>query len=414
MPVRKLAALLIAAIAMAFGGQQVGAQEHPPSAWGEPDGIIDFQTDFRWFEPAYNADIDELSTKKRANYGFYCTFDRCHLMVNRPETEQSYTKGDWGWANRIDFGRMNEDDRGWALTYWSLTGPNAYITEVQNRANVLNTEDPALPSNAGDGGGGGGNAADATDQFGLLLPRRDRNNRDYLERIYEVQDSLNVIEMKGFELNRTWRLESYRKGGLLEPMIGLRYIRLNDIDRVDSYQVGPGTLLEADGTVANLLRENYSTDLFENNNEMYGGQLGFRYIKYHRRFTHSLDLRAFALQNFQCSKFSDINVDTFYDIDLPGEIDGEVLFEDEDIATGFKNGNEFVFGFDLRAETALQLTRDINFRAGVQVMDFAQGILRGPNNGGTGAGNSELAGTNAVNDQNVWIVGYTFGFTINR
>lgn len=402
MPVRKLAAFLVAVLATAIGGYQVGAQEHPPGTWGEPDGILEIDTDFRWFETAYNADIEELSPKHRANHGWYGTFDRAYLMVNRGETETSYTQGDFGWGNRLDFGFMGDDDRGWAMTYWSLTGPNAFETDVQYRANVINTEDPALPS-----------ADDPTvfDLNGLLLPRRDRNDREYLERIYEVQDSLNVVEIKGFELNRTWRLESYRKGGLLEPMLGLRYVKLKDINRDDSYSVQPGVLQNADGTLTSLIQENYTLRGDLNDNEMYGGQLGFRYIKFHNRFTHSMDLRAFAFQNFQNSSFTTRSTDTYYNIDIPGEIDGEVAFEDGNVDTVFKHGSEFVFGFDLRAETSLQLTRDIHLRGGVQVLDFAQGILRGPVRGGN---STKFDGTNAVNDQNVWVVGYTFGVTINR
>ncbi|MEZ6091117.1 MAG: hypothetical protein R3C05_24465 [Pirellulaceae bacterium] len=249
MPVRKLAAFLIAVIATAVGGNHAAAQERPPGSWGEPDGILEFDTDFRWFETAYNADIAELSPKNRANTGWYGTFDRCKLFVTRPENQPSYTEYDSGWANRIDFGHMGEDDRGWAMTYWSLTGPNAYITDAQYRANVINTEDPALPS---------ADDPDVFDQYGLLLPRRDRNNRIFNERRYEVQDSLNVLDINGFEVNRTWRLESYRKGGILEPMVGVRYMRVRDTHRDDSYFVQPGQLQTADLDLALLIQENYT------------------------------------------------------------------------------------------------------------------------------------------------------------
>ncbi|QDV12114.1 hypothetical protein CA51_19900 [Rosistilla oblonga] len=402
MPVRKLAAFLVAVIATVAGGHQVGAQEQPPGTWGEPDGILEFDTDFRWFETAYNADIEELSPKHRANHGWYATFDRAYMMVNRSETEASYTQGDYGWGNRLDFGYMGDDDRGWAMTYWSLTGPNVFDIDVEYRANVINTEDPQLPS---------AETPEVFDEYGQLLPRRDRDNHEYLERIYEVKDSLNVIEMKGFELNRTWRLESYRKGGLLEPMIGLKYVKIRDHTENDTYNVQPGLAQQADGTFAELIQESFNEQIDLNENEMYGGQFGFRYIKFYNRFTNSLDLRAFAMQNFQNNAYINRTTDTYYDIALQGEIDGEIAFDDSRHDTVYAHGSEFVFGFDVRAESSLQLTRDINLRAGVQVIDFAQGILRGQVRNPNG---TSLVGSTAVNDQNVWLVGYTFGLTINR
>ena len=61
---------------------------------------------------------------------------------------------------------------------------------------------------------------------------------------------------------------------------------------------------------------------------------------------------------------------------------------------------EFVWGGEVRAEAAYELTRDISLRFGMVFIDLGQGIGRG----------------NEINDNNedVQIAGLTFGFTINR
>jgi hypothetical protein len=61
---------------------------------------------------------------------------------------------------------------------------------------------------------------------------------------------------------------------------------------------------------------------------------------------------------------------------------------------------EFVFGFDVRAEAAFELTRDISLTTGVQVLHFARGIARG-----------NIA---SHNDEDLTMVGATFGINVNR
>jgi hypothetical protein len=64
------------------------------------------------------------------------------------------------------------------------------------------------------------------------------------------------------------------------------------------------------------------------------------------------------------------------------------------------NASEFVFGTEVRAEAAYELTRFIQLRAGMQFMDFGRGIGRG--------------GNILDNDQDVILVGATFGVAVNR
>ena len=85
----------------------------------------------------------------------------------------------------------------------------------------------------------------------------------------------------------------------------------------------------------------------------------------------------------------------------------DVVATDYVTGTGFINttNTEFVFGFETRAEAAYQVTKYIGLRAGIEVIDFAQGIWRGANPG---------FGNVAVQDQNVLLAGFTFGFEVNR
>jgi hypothetical protein len=64
------------------------------------------------------------------------------------------------------------------------------------------------------------------------------------------------------------------------------------------------------------------------------------------------------------------------------------------------NDENFVYGFDVRAESAFELTRDISLTMGAQFMHFAQGVARG----------SVLA----FNDEDLTMVGFTFGVQVNR
>jgi hypothetical protein len=66
----------------------------------------------------------------------------------------------------------------------------------------------------------------------------------------------------------------------------------------------------------------------------------------------------------------------------------------------YDENEEFVWGGEVRAEAAYELTRDISIRFGMVFLDLGQGIGRG---------------TNPLdNNQDVQIAGVTFGLTVNR
>ncbi len=48
-------------------------------------------------------------------------------------------------------------------------------------------------------------------------------------------DSLNVGSYSSFEVNKTFRMEPYRYGGILEPLVGLRYSQFKDYSLNQNY-----------------------------------------------------------------------------------------------------------------------------------------------------------------------------------
>ncbi len=54
--------------------------------------------------------------------------------------------------------------------------------------------------------------------------------RDYL-----VTNSINIADLTGAELNRTWQLDQLHYGTFLTPFVGLRYVKFKDYYRRDKY-----------------------------------------------------------------------------------------------------------------------------------------------------------------------------------
>lgn len=384
MSVRKLTVGLLALVALLAGMRTSNAQEG-----GHYVPVADpfaFDPDFRWFEPIYDADLHDMRPSKRANTGWFATYDRMHLYVTRPESGNSHYKHDSTGGNRFDIGFMLEEDSGWLATFMDIEDPEKSNTVRVNRINRLNPEDLL------------GGDPEFVDVRGNLVPTDDRNTFGYSERLYFVGRSLNVLEVSGFELNKTFRLEPYHYGGILEPMIGVRYASVDDTTFNRAYQstekLFPDIINPDDDPTERFIEQRSRAE-----NDMFGGQLGFRYFKFMNRFTLSTDFRAFGLQNFQSNVDETFTETTIYD----GEgIDAEVLsVEKTSTLANQQRNDEFVVGFDIRGEVAYQLTRDISIRGGFQMYDFARGIWRGRS-------------IDNVNDQELIAVGGTFGVTLNR
>jgi len=306
--------------------------------------------------------------------------------VSRPEVEQSRADGDFTWGNRYDLGFMTDDRSGWLFSMKHIGGPGVYNTIYQERINRVNVDDtgPTDPT--------------------PVQPFIDNNDSQFGTRVYILGDSLNVAGLSNFEINKTWRREPYRYGGVIEPMLGLRYTTFKDYALNQSYARSrelisdPGTL-STTTDVETLISNETSI-----RNDMFGGQLGFRYFNYYKRWTLSSELRAFGMQNFQNRSYRQRSETTEYD---GIGIGSEVVAIDYTSGTGFveSSNSEFVVGFEARAEAAYQITKYFSIRGGVDVLDFAKGIWRGAN---PGFGNIN------EHSQDVQMAGFTFGLTLNR
>lgn len=365
---------------------QAGDGEHLP--FRDP---FAFDPDFRWFEPMYDADLADMKPKKRANTGWYGSYDRMELWLSRPEEQGSHWLLDHGSGNRYDLGYMLDEDHGWAMTYMNL-GVNAFDGVNRERLNRYNLgELEGEPEPAGP-------------PFGEVVPPWDGNNFGYNERFVELRDSENVADFHSFELNKTWRLEPYHYGGMLEPLIGFRYMRFSDTYQRMVYNAGnfldPYQPQDPDDPTI-LPGEQVLTDRSEATNDLVGGQIGFRYFKFVDRFRYSAELRVFSMANFQSNRRQTHTELTLYDDD---EIDAEVahyIREKGDPLYG--RSDEFAFGYDIRSEVSYTLTRMIELRGGLQMIDIAQGLWRG----GLGEANNRT-------DQRGIMAGFTFGVALNR
>jgi len=357
-----------------------------------------FDPDFRWFEPVYDADLADMKPKKRANTGWYGSYDRMEMWLSRPEAEGSEWLLDHGSGNRYDLGYMLDEDHGWSMTYMNL-GVDGYFGVNRERLNRYNIGQLATDDDATDG-------AQTGPPFGLPVPQTDGNNIGFNNRFVELRNSENVADFHSFELNKTWRLEPYHYGGMLEPLVGFRYMRFSDTNQRMVYNAGNflDPYLPLDPANPPILPgEQVLTDRSEATNDMVGGQIGFRYFKFVDRFRYSTELRVFTLGNFQSNRRQTHTELTLYDDDEASANIAHYIREAGEPV--YARNDEFAFGYDIRAEVGYTLTRMIELRGGFQMIDIAQGLWRG-----------ELEQNQALNrtDQRSIMAGFTFGVALNR
>ena len=369
------ACLTAIVMAAAFAAPARGQNNQP---FIDPDY---FHPDFQFFAPV---EAEEYGGEPQLRTGWYAGYDRMYIYVSRPRGEQSYTDGDFTWGNRYDIGYMTEDNHGWSFSANHVDGPNVgngILVERLNRYNDTADDDDADP----------------------IRPIIDRNDAFTGERTYNVLNSLNIAKLSGFELNKTWRLEPLHHGSVFEPFIGFRYNKFTDWTRRDAYQrfddqgnpipnlPDPNIALD-DATIESLTVNQWSII-----NNMVGGQLGFRWYKKHSRWLLDSEFRAFALQNFQSMSYNQGVITTQYDGAGTGSA---VTLVVKDRFQSFDHASEFVWGMEIRGQAAYELTRDISLRGGVNIIDYGTGVGRGNNF--------------TQNSEDVLMVGFTFGITMNR
>ncbi|EMI53384.1 hypothetical protein [Rhodopirellula sallentina] len=410
MSVRKLTTKLAMLLVLITGGVNVSAGDHdlPPA---DP---FAFDPDFHWFEPIYDADILDMKPKKRAHTGWFSTYDRIHLYGSRPEQTDDINdsnKLDYGGGHRYEIGYMRPDeDTGMLFTFLenSAGAKDGLQVDALNR---INDEDlDGEPTFAlGD------------NRFGLPVFSEDGNVIGYSRRFYDVGLTLNQMNMRSYELSKTWRMEPYHYGGILEPMLGFRVITADDggslsvlrQPQIDGIPFGTSPYVQP------LIGDEFeNTEIFEQSiaeieNNIYTLQAGFRYFKYQGRFCYSAEFRGFTGINLQCYRSQRRETTVTYD----GNDAGADVVRNITVANAaqFLENEEFMLGFDARAELGYQLTRMINVRCGMQLIDLATGVWRSSRNLTEQTGGL-LTPTIETGDQNQHYVavGYTFGIELNR
>lgn len=417
MSVRKLTTKLTMLLVLATGGVSASAQDHN-HALADP---FAFDPDFQWFEPVYDADILDTKPKKRAHTGWFATYDRINLYGSRPSNSDDIgdsNRLDSGGGQRYEVGYMRPDaDTGMLFTYIE-NGASAGDTLVVDRLNRINALDfegtPTYPD---------------PNRFGADVFRdTDGNVLGYGTRFYNVGLTLNNMQLNSYELSKTWRMEPYHYGGILEPMLGARFIRAEDSASLQTYgytfddpnlaSIGIGTspyvqlIPNPPGTDPTPL-DRLNTYGVQIQNDIYALQAGFRYFKFQNRWRYSAEFRGFTGVNSQAYSSRRTEATTVYD----GFEEAALVILDTTTSstTQFDSNSEFVLGFDGRAEIGYQLTKMINVRCGLQVIDIARGVWRSSHNlteqtGGLLTPSIETG----RQDQSYVAFGYTFGIELNR
>ena len=376
--------------ALAVAGQAGLAQEgyHP---FSEP---MAFDPDWQFFAPVQMQDLQDLTARQRANTGYYLTYDRLNIGVTRSESETSSNKIDFTWGNRFDFGWMNSKESGWMFSAINVSGPNVYNQYEQQRLNQFITA-----------------ATNPT-----IQPISFQNDVAE-ERKYIIQDSVNVGSFASFEANKVWRMEPYRYGGILEPMVGLRYAFFGDSAANDLYTtsiigVAPLPPLVAAGASEQLLRVRRQTD-----NNMLLGQFGFRYTKFINRWTLSNDVKFFGGHVYQ-SQSSNTTTNTASYAAAPA-VGVVALTDNQQTAVyGGSRSENATLGFDIRVEGAYKATKYLDLRGGFAMMYFGRGIWRDSTDLAVQNTLTNVAPASSpslsLTNQSLIMPAFTFGIALNR
>ena len=379
-----------------------------PTLFIEPDT---FRPDFQFFAPADATDY-ETGKDRDAPRGFFFTYDRMYLNVTRPVTRlpiyppstappanpsdtdrfsfvaegTSPWEGDFTWGNRLEMGFIDCNDRGWSIVGMHVDGPN----EKDMIVNGDRLMGPALVLRdpAGTGAFGFQNIN------GPGLPTEQIEGSTDLP----VYTTINEAKLGSFEIMRVLERQTFHNGAVLEPMVGLRYMKFEDQFNYAFYrQVGN----DADGSDD---YEVYHRELSKFQNNMLGGQLGARIFKQTGHWKLSTEMRMFGMQNWQ--NFSNQTDNYIWSSDStfldPTSLITRTTpqYARLEKSQTYDRGSEFVWGGELKMEAAYQVTRDIGFRSGFYFLDLGQGVARGRDT--------------TTNNQDVQMYGMTFGFDYRR
>ncbi len=331
---------------------------------------------FRWFEPIYCDCGDE---RPLARTGFFFDYERLKASVSRAKEADGSAFGDWTTGNIFDFGYMREADHhgqasGWLMSALKMNNPNirTFNSNLDFEGDEL--DDPLT------------NIA-----------------------IGETFETLNAFNVYGFEINRVWRMEPTFHGAILEPFLGVRYVRIRDhwdFRRYAPVLVPEFSLPDAGATVGFLESTTYTQNETFTDNDLYGGQVGLRAFKQRGRWRIGTEVRGFTFHNFaertirftiednQRVNFATYSADGFLNDTAPEATNTEITKNEINVID-----NRFVWGGELRLDLGFDITKKFSIELGGVFMAFADGV---------GRGDEEHEGQSFVTG------GATLGFAINR
>lgn len=367
-----------------------------------------FDPDYQFFAPI---DCNFVKEPSR-NCGLFASADALYIYVTRPEGDlrvpdatplnifdpgnsfrESWdeTNADSTLGYRLDLGFFQPegargDGQGWMINFMHLNGPNAAHVVRTPRMDRFNEDDADL---------------DGMGDVEPVFPIQDRNDPEFMQRDLLVTNSINDAKYTNFELNKYWRLEPLHDGGLLEPFMGFKYVQFRDrTTRMDYARfddmgllILPGDMvIQGDAVTEKIFRQES-----EWSNMMFGGVLGMRYSQRANRWNLATEVRAFALQNIQSFYQRDRTLNVLMDgVGTGSETTTERILE----TVRARNDSEFTFGFDIRADAAYNVTRDLAVKFGTQVIGYPKGIARGRNA--------------FLNAEDLYMLGFNLGVEYNR
>ncbi len=213
-----------------------------------------------------------------------------------------------------------------------------------------------------------------TPPFGVAVRREEDNNIGYPFRFYDiVNDTLNSIDYDSYELNKTWRMEPYHYGGILEPLVGVRWMRMDDTNGFQDY-LQHGRESAADWPAFTCRRADHDARCDDGERNVRTAAW-IPLLQARNRYVFSVGFTAFCGGNCQCSKSLAFSTLTIYDGNTVGSNVIRIIEETSDPI--YTRNEEFYVGFDVRAELGYQLTKMIQIRGGFQLIDIARGVWRG-------------------------------------
>ncbi len=317
--------------------------EHQP--W-LPD-CCEWDHNFAWFEPIYC----DCSEESPYHTGAFFSFQQLFVTGMRADEAPGRTDfGDSTNGSRYDFGYMYERS-GWSASILKINNPGVRL----NDDNI------------------------------------DRNDFEVLDLsgnpIGEEFETLNGFNVYGAEVNHIWRMEPTHHGVLLEPFLGLRYIRFRDHFDTATYDLfnaaipgfGPPNTVVAFSDEDYYIRDETTTD-----NDMFGGQFGMRVGRRHGRWLLNVDMRGFSFHNFVTRSYRTVTesneqiILATYDADgiLTAVADDELLTETASGETGQDVGR-FVYGGEVRADLGFEITKMFEVHVGGELLVLGDGIARG-------------------------------------